>query len=96
MGLTKQQSRARWRELQDLALGWNPIGLADLPADEYDCVVGLLLRMLERRATAGEIASRLQAELRDHFGLEPDPVRESAFAARAITWFRERWAKFST
>ena len=46
--------------------------------------------------SAGEIASRLQAELRDHFGLEPDPVRESAFAARAITWFRERWAKFST
>ena len=96
MGLTKHQSRARRGELRDLALSWNPIGLAGLPADEYDCVVDLLLQMLERRATEGEIASRLQAELRDHFGLEPDPVRESAFAARVSMWFRERWAGPST
>lgn len=92
--LTEEQSRERWRELRDLALEWDPLGVGDIPEcrDEYDCVIGPMLRMLEQQATEEQLSTFLQAELRDHFGLTPGPpAPEDAFAAKARAWFQARW-----
>jgi len=93
MRLTKEQSRDRWREMRDLAFEWDPIGVGDNPEcwDEYDCIIGPLLRMLEQDATPDQLSAYLQTELRDHFGLSPIPTREDEFASRAAAWFQDRW-----
>ena len=98
MALSKQQSRARWRQFQDLAFAWDPIGVADSRewvANEYDCVVDPVLRMLERDATEAEITDFLMAELRDHFGLSPDTAREARFAATVKRWYQQHWSTAS-
>jgi len=92
--LTCQELRTRWRELQNLALEWDPIGVADIPEcrDEYDeCVVGPLLRMLEQGATAEQVSAFLQTELPNHFGIEPKPSRDDALVAKAWAWFNNHW-----
>jgi hypothetical protein len=95
MMLSKEQSRARWRQLQDLIWEWDPIGVAsieDWPKDEYNCLVGPVMRMLERGMTADEIAAVLVADLREHFGLDPDLNETAIFAAKATAWYAEHWA----
>ncbi len=48
MRLSKEHSRKRWRELRDAVNEWDPVGLIELgaPVDEYECLVGPLMRML--------------------------------------------------
>jgi hypothetical protein len=73
---------------------WDPIGVADVPEcrDEYDCVMGPMLRMLEQQATEEQLSMFLQTELRDHFGLTSEPpARQDAFAAKARAWYQARW-----
>ena len=98
MPLSKEQSRARWRELQDLVLSWDPIGVAaipDWPRDEYNCLIDPVMRMLERNATSHEIAAALIATVQDHMGLDADPAEVAQFAAKAKVWYAERWASLS-
>ena len=50
--LSKEQSRVRWAELRRLLCEWDPIGVMDdpeWPRDEYDCMIGPVLRLLEER-----------------------------------------------
>lgn len=82
--LTKDQSRQRLRELRDLVNAWDPIGLiaAGAPEDEYECLVGPVLRLLEQGVSQEVIGSYVAGECRDHFGA---PIAESSareFAAR--------------
>jgi hypothetical protein len=77
-------------ELRDLLLDWDPIGIAEVcPRDEYDCVIGPLLCMLERNATEREIAGFLESKVQDHFGLKPVSPREAALAADLKVWFQK-------
>jgi hypothetical protein len=52
MRLTKEHSRERWNELRDLVIAWKPNGLIAIgsPRDEYDCLLGPLMRDLEQGA----------------------------------------------
>ena len=92
--LTRDQSRRRWRELQDLIWAWDPVGVSDVadwPRDEYDCLVGSLLRRLEQGQGPKEIAAFLEREITDHFGLEPHHYDFDHVATEARRWFVEMW-----
>jgi GrpB-like predicted nucleotidyltransferase (UPF0157 family) len=78
------------RELEALVKAWDPIGLIALgaPVDEYACIVGPTLSLLQRHASYAEIARYLLTEFRDHFGVTiADPA---PFVERAVAWFRSR------
>ena len=71
MKLSKETSRRRWREFRDAVNDWDPIGLIELgaPKDEYECLVGPLMRMLENENSRTEIGSYLKQHIPDHFGV---------------------------
>ena len=93
MTLSKSDSRQRWRELRDIVNRWDPIGVFDRqstwPPDEYECVVGPLMRMLESRKSPPEMTAFLEKEVREHFGLDPAPGAAARCAAEAISWYRD-------
>jgi hypothetical protein len=73
---------------------WDPIGVMDQPdwsRDEYDCLVGQLLTMLQSGATNDAIAAYLRKEIVEHFGLSPDPYDFLAVARGARNWFDLGW-----
>ncbi len=93
--LSKLESRRRWSEIRDLLNEWDPIGIMasrDWPRDEYECLAGPLLRLLEGNATQDEIADYLRNEIEGHFGLDPSRYEFRAVAARLQSWFAEHWA----
>ncbi len=93
--LSKAESRKRWSEIRDLLNEWDPIGvtsLSDWPRDEYECLAGPLLRLLEASASQSEIAGYLRGEIENHFGLDPSRYDFLVVAARLQAWFAERWS----
>ena len=91
--LTKEQSRARWSELQDLFCEWDPIGVMsdpEWPRDEYDCMVGPSLRLLEAGRSDAQVAEYLYREVTEHFGLDGDRHSCALFAKRVTAWFHRR------
>jgi len=92
--LTKRESRQRFSQLNTLMCEWDPIGVMDdskWPRDEYHCLVGPLLTMLQSGAGQTEIASYLQAEIVEHFGLSAEHYDFTAVAARVRSWFDRAW-----
>ncbi|HEX3107543.1 MAG TPA: hypothetical protein VHU41_00510, partial [Thermoanaerobaculia bacterium] len=61
------------------------------PFDEYECVVGPVLRMLEENVSASEVAAFLQKEFHEHFGVRCGDA--APFAARAKQWYETRWPR---
>jgi hypothetical protein len=68
------------------------MGDPEWPRDEYDCMVGPVMRLLENGASDGDIAAYLRAEVTDHFGLSPEHYDFRSVARRTRSWFQERWA----
>jgi hypothetical protein len=66
---------------------WDPIGVADLVSDEYDCMVGPLLSRLLRGDGRAEISEYLWHELEDHFGLDPHLHEVDSMANRLVAWW---------
>ncbi len=91
MRIEKQELRKRWAELRTLVNEWDPIGLieAGAPVDEYECIVGPLLRQLEEGTTERQIAEYLSHELTEHFSVRV--VETAEFTARAKSWYEEKW-----
>lgn len=95
MALTKEESRRRWAELRALVCEWDPIGVMedpDWPRDEYDGMLGPLLRLLESGASESDIACHLRTEITEHFGLSAQHYDFAATAAKIRSWFLETWA----
>jgi hypothetical protein len=93
--LSKEQSRLRWSELRALFCEWDPIGVMvdpEWPRDEYDCMVGPVMRLLETGASDAEIADYLRSEITDHFGLSAEHYDCPSVALRTRSWFQSRWA----
>jgi len=66
---------------------WAALGDA-LPAGEWDCVVAPVVGLLATGASAAEIASRIGAEMREHYGLaRVIGVPDVAFAAELRRWW---------
>jgi hypothetical protein len=85
--LTKQVLRARWREAQKLFAEWGPIGFPT-PIDEYDCMVGPALRLLEEGASAEQLSAYFEKELSEHFGLTVRPGAVAEFSETLVRWYR--------
>ncbi|MDP9179237.1 MAG: hypothetical protein M3O61_16295, partial [Gemmatimonadota bacterium] len=70
---------------------WDPIGLVSdgAPEDEYECVVGPVLRMLETSETPEAISAYLEGEFAGHFGIPG--IAASEFALQTHEWYRKRW-----
>jgi hypothetical protein len=96
--LTKRESRQRWSQLRALMCEWDPIGVMNdpgWPRDEYDCLVGPLLTLLQSGATDDEIGGYLRKEIVEHFGLSPDHYDFLAVAGRLRGWFDHGWGHLS-
>ncbi len=97
MRLDKTQSRERWRQVRDLWIEFDPIGvmgMSDWPRDEYDNYLGPTLRLLEQSASIQDIQSYLSQVTLEHMGLTDSPQREvnrRTFAKRLKDWFDESW-----
>ncbi|MFE7210006.1 hypothetical protein ACFY0A_24945 [Streptomyces sp. NPDC001698] len=83
----KPWSTSTEKDLRRLLNEWDPIGVADLVQDEYDCMLAPLLGRLCGGASQTEIVEFLRHELEDHFGLDPLGLRPEAMAARLIAWW---------
>ncbi|GHJ35605.1 hypothetical protein [Streptomyces sp. TS71-3] len=73
--------------LRHLLNEWDPIGVADLVQDEYDCMLRPLRDLLRDGADQRRIGNFLRQELEDHFGLTPLPSEPAAMAARVMSWW---------
>ncbi|MGY3201339.1 hypothetical protein [Streptomyces sp. TE5632] len=81
-------------DLRHLLNEWDPVGVADLVQDEYDCMLGPLLQRLRGGASQTEIGEFLRRELEDHFGLDPLGLRPEAMAARVTAWWTVAGRRF--
>lgn len=75
------------KDLRRLLNEWDPVGVADLVQDEYDCLLVPLFGRLRRGAGRTEIGEFLRHELEDHFGLGPETARPDAVAGAVIAWW---------
>ncbi|QIS12757.1 hypothetical protein [Nocardia arthritidis] len=66
---------------------WDPIGVADMVDDEYDCLLAPLLSRLNAGAGRAEISEFLWRELEDHFGLSPELHAVDPMADRLVAWW---------
>ena len=92
--LSKREIRARSAQLRALMCEWDPIGVMDdpdWPRDEYDCLMGPLLTLLDSGASKEEIARYLRKEIDEHFGLSADNYDFTAVAERVRRWFDHGW-----
>ncbi|KRV48856.1 hypothetical protein AQ490_23650 [Wenjunlia vitaminophila] len=82
-----QQVAAQSGNLRFLLNEWDPIGVAELVQDEYDCMIGPLLRRLWRGADRTGISAYLWNEMEQHFGLDPATLEVERMADRVVTWW---------
>jgi hypothetical protein len=73
--------------LTHLVNEWDPIGVADLVSDEYDCMVGPLLSRLSKGDGRSQISEFLWNELENHFGLDPEGHDVDGMANRLVAWW---------
>jgi hypothetical protein len=70
----------------------DPIGVSATPeaADEYDCMISLLLHRLLDGADTRSLAGWISHERSSHFGLGPDDVCDRQLAERLTAWWERR------
>ncbi|MFJ8110111.1 hypothetical protein [Streptomyces sp. NPDC096132] len=73
-------------DLRHLLTEWDPIGVADLVPDEYDCLVAPILSRLKRGADRAELKEFLCHELTAHFGLS-HPYDVDGMSDRLTAWW---------
>jgi hypothetical protein len=82
-------------ELRYLLNRWDPIGVyderEDFPPDEYDCLLAPILSRLAAGTSAVDLGQFLWFEIKDHFGIDPEPSRPDLLAERLVTWFTPRY-----
>jgi hypothetical protein len=86
----KRQVRNEADHVRGLLLEWAAI--PGSPTDEYDCLVDRVVSAMHRGVDAEGLADLIQAEFREHFGLDVD--RSPAWrAAQRILAFLEQQGK---
>ena len=63
---------------------WDPIGVADAVADEYDSYIGLIYSMVRRNASADELAAQLLQIETESMGLSGLPEEQRLEVARRL------------
>jgi hypothetical protein len=74
---------------------WNPIGVEDLPEDEYSSYAGQLALLLREGAPESDIAAYLSRVSTETIGMRPAPEGDRRFASRAIAWYADAMKRAS-
>lgn len=85
----KGDAKASTEELSKMLLEWDPIGCSP-PPDEYDCLIGPLLTKLRSGCNVEFVTRFLDAEIKDHFGMDSKSCGTASFAAKVCAWFASR------
>jgi len=88
----RDRTRESQRQVRDLLLGWDPIGVAgtDSAEDEYDFMISPLMHLLHDGADREAIA-RWIASQRDYMGLGPDDLgADRRLAVDLANWWYRR------
>jgi len=94
MNLTKRELRQRSSQLNAILNEWDPIGILPGtvgPRDEYNCMVGPLLTLLQAGASEQAIEAYLREQIVGHFGLSSDHYDFLTMARRVRGWFNLAW-----
>jgi hypothetical protein len=86
--MTKKHSTPE--ELNHLLNEWDPIGVLPLkggPKDEYQCLIGPLLSLLNKKVDKKEIVTFLNKQLTDHMGLDPQYSKPEEFIDKLLDWW---------
>jgi hypothetical protein len=88
----RDRTRESWRHLRGLLMQWDLIGVPGIPeaADEYDCMIGPLLRRLFEGADSRSLAEWISHERTSHFGAGPDDAKDMRLAESLIAWSERR------
>ena len=89
------RTRESTRQLRQLLLAWDPIGIGGVPEcdDEYDHLISPLLHQLHHGAPRSEIETWLVDQVRHGMGLRrADTDREARLAADLVSWWHRRVA----
>lgn len=92
--LSKEESRARYAEGRKLWNSFDPIGVADRVADEYDSYVGPLLRLCEQDKDTDALRDYVEWVVYEHMGMSRTPQAEQAindFVDTFRVWYRASW-----
>jgi hypothetical protein len=73
--------------LRYLLNAWDPIGVADVAPDEYDCLIAPLLLKLASGGGRADVSELLWTELEDHFGLDPANYDVDRTANQLVAWW---------
>lgn len=65
---------------------WDPIGVADVVDDEYDCLLAPLRQQFSGHPSRTGISAYLRRELSDHFGLVPARCAVEEIADQLVAW----------
>jgi hypothetical protein len=84
--MTSETDVLRQQNLRYLLNQWDPVGVADLVEDEYDCLLAPLWSRLTLGASRAALSEYLWFELQDHFGLDPVHHGTDLFADRLVAW----------
>jgi hypothetical protein len=84
----KARLRTKQRELRVLLNEWDPLNVAELVGDEYDCLLRVIGK-LHHGSPEADVAAYFREELVGHFGIDPEPSGPEAFAHRVFDWY---WA----
>jgi hypothetical protein len=76
----------RQENLRDLLNNWDPLGVADLVSDEYECLLAPLWTRLRTGCSRAQVTEFLWFELEDHFGLDPARYDVDRFANQLVAW----------
>jgi hypothetical protein len=88
----RDRTRESQRQVRDLLLGWDPIGVAgtDSAEGEYDFMISPLLHVLHDGAGREAIALCISSQ-RDYMGLGPDDLgADRQLAADLVGWCQRR------
>lgn len=90
--VSERDGKEQMREVRALLMKWDAIGVADAPeaADEYDCMIGPLVRHLRDGADAALLRDWIARERVDHFGLSVDMGADRALADALLRWWHDR------
>jgi hypothetical protein len=73
---------------------WDPIGVMDRldwPRDEYDCMIGPVLRLLEQGASIDELRAFLGKEVTEHMGISCIDAEVRRVSETLKKWFSDNW-----
>ena len=88
----RDRTRESQRQVRELLLAWDPIGVAgtDSAEDEYDFMISPLMHLLHDGTDADALAEWIASQ-RDYMGLGRDGLGEDGRLATALTtWWQRR------